>query len=554
VAGSTGPAELRIPGRQAVPQEPVRGYHAKWRRWSQPVRTERVEPTREGWRRRSVFRNRKHLPKRSTAIVAAARTAAAHSVRASAFNERGVVEEPLHTFRLGTPESVACEVFAHPVGGGYVSDFEFTSLAHEVPGRTCLPGSHSTVHPTLVEAVNAATGLAFEAMQGLAIDRKAEGWTEKLSVLESQRRALLLDLFAQDPCRPLHGMTVIELCCGAGGSGLGLRQAGARITVAVERDAEARRIYQENVRPERMAADVSDLDPNDLACDILFVGMPCQAFSVAGQHQGFEDQDRADTYEALLAIFRKADAKVIVIECARQFLTRNGGADATKVRRELAKGGYLVQQRVLSAECFGSPLARERAFMVATRIGIAADPIIGFLFPREQAPTAAVEDILDQGLPATIPEADITLHTPEPAKRQARRVEVGHIAGRDRQGYRVYSPRGVGATLTASGGGRARCTGAYKVPGGARGLTPREAHRGMGFPEWAAVHPVATHAYRHAGNAVAVPVAYAVAAQIGAVLRSKSGDESTALCRPRSETSKGRRVGSKSIARGVTHE
>lgn len=469
-----------------------------------------------------MSRNRTLLPKHPTTIVAAARAAAAVSFRESAFNERGVVEDPLHTFRIGTPESLACAIFAHPVGGGYVADFEFTSLAHEVPGRTCLPGSHSTVHPTLMDAVQAATGLAFEAMSGLPIDRKAESWMEKVKALESERRALLLDLVAKDRTQPLHGMTVIELCCGAGGSGLGLRQAGARITLAVERDTEARRMYQENVRPERMAADVSALEPKELACDILFVGMPCQAFSVAGQHQGFEDEDRSDTYRALMAIFRNADAKVIVIECARQFLTRDGGADATMVRRELAKAGYVVQQRVLSAECFGSPLARERAFMVATRIGVAADPIIGFLFPREQTPTRAVEDILEDGLPATIPDSDITLHTAEPAKREARRVEVGHIAGRDRQGYRVYSTRGVGATLTASGGGRARCSGAYKVPGGARALTPREAHRGMGFPEWAAVHPVATHAYRHAGNAVAVPVAYAVAAQIGAALRQKT--------------------------------
>ena len=90
---------------------------------------------------------------------------------------------------------------------------------------------------------------------------------------------------------------------------------------------------------EVYAKTVLALDPKDLACDILFVGMPCQAFSVAGQHQPFEDEDRSDTYWALLAIFRNADAKVIVVECARKFLSRDGGDDATKVRRELAKAG-----------------------------------------------------------------------------------------------------------------------------------------------------------------------------------------------------------------------
>lgn len=466
--------------------------------------------------------HRKNLPRRSNVIVAAGRNAAACARSAAAFNERGVVEDPQYTFTIGSAKRLACTIFAHPIGDGYIADFEFSSLGHEVPARACLPGAHCTVHKSLVEAVRAESAAAGEALAKLPIDRKPEGWADKISEFESLRRELLLDLLAKDKSLPLHGLTVIDLCCGAGGASAAFRQAGARIVLAVEKDPQTSRMYQENFRPERMAADVCTLDPEDLDCDIIFVGMPCQAFSVAGQHEGLEDEERGPVYRSLLAIFRKAKAKVIVIECARQFLTRNAGADAALVRRELMKAGYVVQQRVLSAERFGSPFARERSFMVATRIGVAADHIVGFLFPREHAPTAAVEDIMEPGLPATIPASEITIHTSDPAKREVRRVEIGHIAGRDRQGYRVYSPRGVGATLTASGGGRARCSGAYKVPGGARGLTPREAHRGMGFPEWTAIHPVATHAYRHAGNAVAVPVAYALATQIGALLRPKS--------------------------------
>jgi site-specific DNA-cytosine methylase len=181
-------------------------------------------------------------------------------------------------------------------------------------------------------------------------------------------------------------------------------------------------------------------------------------------------------------------------------------------------GQYRVQHRTLNATGFGVPQSRERSFIVATRLGLPADEVLGYVFPEEQAPTTTVEDILEPGIPATIADHEIELHTKEPAKRTTELVEVGLIGGKDCQGYRVYSPKGIGATMTASGGGRARCTGAYRVAGGARGLTPREASRMQGLPEWAAHHPVTTHALRHAGNAVAVPLARELGRQLAAHL------------------------------------
>jgi site-specific DNA-cytosine methylase len=56
----------------------------------------------------------------------------------------------------------------------------------------------------------------------------------------------------------------------------------------------------------------------------------------------------------------------------------------------------------------------------------------------------------------------------------------------------------------------------------ARGLTPREANRMQGMPEWAAHHPLPTHALKHAGNAVAVPVARELGRQLGAILGRRS--------------------------------
>jgi DNA (cytosine-5)-methyltransferase 1 len=139
-----------------------------------------------------------------------------------------------------------------------------------------------------------------------------------------------------------------------------------------------------------------------------------------------------------------------------------------------------------------------------------------------------VADILESDVPATLDETQFVMSCAEPETRQTSRVEVGLLkkAGSgevcDAQGYRLYSPMGLGATLTASGGGRAACTGAYLVNGKARGLTPREAYRMQGMPSWAVHHNVASHALKHAGNAVAVPVARELGRQLAAILGHRS--------------------------------
>ena len=144
---------------------------------------------------------------------------------------------------------------------------------------------------------------------------------------------------------------------------------------------------------------------------------------------------------------------------------------------------------------------------------------MGVLFPEERPATATVADIMDAGVPATIADSEIEFRTGTRRGRASDLPQVGSVGGRNSQGYRVYDPaRGVGPTMTASGGGRARFSGAYRVEGGARALTPREACRMQGIPEWAAHHPTHKRAMQHAGNAVAVPVVRELGRSIGLAL------------------------------------
>jgi DNA (cytosine-5)-methyltransferase 1 len=448
------------------------------------------------------------------------------------FNARGVVENPVFSLvRPTKPGDIEITIRAHCLGDQqWIAEGTWGSLCGHLPFDGNFPNRLSQVFKSRSEAVEAAIeAVLLKVKAQLGSLAAAAPWNAKVASAIKWAAEAVHQTRLHDESLVLHGLTVIDLCAGGlGGFGLALTSLGAKVTLACEIDPEARSVYAQNIRPDRMHDDLCTLDGTKLSCDILTIGLLCQAFSTAGKRQGFADPVLANAYTHSLRLLREIDAKVVIVECARQLLTQDGGKDAEEVRLTLMKAGYRVQHRTLNAAGFGLAQSRERSFIVATRIDLDVDSILGFVFPQETAPIACVADILESDVPATLDESQFVMSRPEPETRQGTLVEVGLLkkAGSDElcdaQGYRLYSPMGLGATLTASGGGRAACTGAYLVNGKARGLTPREASRMQGMPEWAAHHRTASHALKHAGNAVAVPVARELGRQLSAILGHRS--------------------------------
>lgn len=447
---------------------------------------------------------------------------------ATTFNVRGVIAAPAFTLPMpaGLVGPVSFTVNAHPVPGGWIAEPSWSLGEGALQGRYVLPHKRSQRLATRSEAVELALSRGIRQMQSmLGMSAHAATWLTRFERLRDWQADAMREVRANDETLPLRGLTGIDLFAGGlGGLSMGMVSQGVRIALACEIDPEARRIYQRNIQPEHMLDDIRTLRAEckrkgiPLKADIVCMGLLCQAFSKAGKGLGFADPVLAAAYAASMDVLEAVDAKVILIECARQFLTHDGGKDARTLIDRLTRAGYCVQHRSLNAAGFGVAQSRERSFIVATRLGLNVDDILGYMFPEEQEPMAVVADVMDAGLPASIKAKRITAHAPAPAGRVGELAQVGRIDGKNCQGYRVYSPKGLGATLTASGGGAARFTGAYEVPGGARTLTPREANRLQGMPEWAEVHPVHTHAMRHAGNAVAVPLARELVRQLGPIL------------------------------------
>jgi len=448
------------------------------------------------------------------------------------FNARGVIDDPVFTLaRPAVGDGISLKIQAHCLGDRqWIAEPIWGSLCGHLPHDGLQPHTGSVVYQSRSEAVEHGIDAGLEKIRKqLGALAQTPGWRKKVQAVESWAAEAVAQTRKHDETLALNCTTVIDLCSGGlGGFGLGLTSLGAEVVLAVEIDPQARHVYQQNIKPRRMHDDLCTLDGTKLKCDILSVGLLCQAFSTAGKRKGFADPVLGKVYQHTLRLLREIDAKVIIIECARQLLTQEGGKDAEVIRQTLMNAGYRVQHRTLNASGFGVAQSRERSFIVATRLGLPVDDIMGYVFPTEQEPTACVEDILEPHVPHTIADDQFVLHSELPTERQTALTEVGLLKTvkdqtlLDAQGYRLYSPKGLGAALTATGGGRATGTSVYLVNGHARGLTPREASRLQGMPEWASHHSTTSHALKHAGNAVAVPVARELGRQLGAILNSRS--------------------------------
>lgn len=455
----------------------------------------------------------------------------AASGQLSPFNAHGVIEVP--QFVLVRPLSVKGDiqltVRAHCITKGqWTAAATWGSSSGHVPFDGSYPNKWAAVFQTRSEAVEHALGLALRQVQQQLGGLSQAAWAEKIDALRDWTAEAIVQTRANDETLPLRGLTFVDLCAGGlGGFGHGLSSLGAEALLACEIDPEARSVYLKGVKPRRMHDDLCTLDGTKITCDILVLGLLCQAFSQAGKRRGFADPVLGAVYVHTKRLLREIKAKVVIIECASQFLTLEGGKDADEVRELLMKAGYRVQHRTLNAAGFGVAQSRARSFIVATRLGLPVDDVLGYVFPEERAPSAAVQDILEPGIPSRIGADQFVLHSELPTKRSGALEEVGLLKTvkeqklLDAQGYRLYHPHGLAPVVTATGGGRGASTGVFLIDGGARGLTPREASRLQGLPEWAAHHPVKGHALKHAGNAVAVPVARELGRQLAQLLGNR---------------------------------
>ena len=160
--------------------------------------------------------------------------------------------------------------------------------------------------------------------------------------------------------------TLIDLFAGCGGLTQGFVAAGFRPVLAVEFDVSAAATYAANFGDVVHVGDIAKLDLDSVPkVDVVVGGPPCQGFSGLGLRN--LDDPRNKLWRHYLEVVRRAEPEVFVIENVARF---RHSADYLLLLEALKSGvlqEYEIWSGELSAEDFGVPQRRRRAFVIGAR-------------------------------------------------------------------------------------------------------------------------------------------------------------------------------------------
>ena len=190
-------------------------------------------------------------------------------------------------------------------------------------------------------------------------------------------------------------MKCASFFAGVGGIDLGFRQAGFETVYANEIDSYAVHTYEANSDIDVDNRDINSVKANEIPhFDIMLGGFPCQAFSIAGHRQGFDDEKgRGILFFQLERIFRERKPEVIFLENVKNLVGHDGGNTFKVIMKKLEDAGYHVKYQVLNAKDYGNvPQNRERIYIVAFRN---EEHYRKFDFPDPVELTEKLEDVID---------------------------------------------------------------------------------------------------------------------------------------------------------------
>ena len=332
----------------------------------------------------------------------------------------------------------------------------------------------------------------------------------------------------------------IDLFAGIGGIRLGFDNAfkkNIKTVFTCEWDVFAQKTYKSNFHDSgEIAGDITAIDETKVpSFDICLAGFPCQAFSLAGQRKGFNDDfkgmSRGTLFFDVVRICTHHKPKVIFCENVKGLTIHDKGRTFEVIKGTLDELGYTVHSSILNSKDFGVPQNRERIYIVAFRNDIDST---GFLFPAPTDSTRRIKDIIEETpVSAKYYLSDVYMET-------LRKHRARHEAKGNGFGYEIRSWDDVAGAIVCGGMGRERnllidkrqtdLTPVTHIKGeinneGIRKMTPREWARLQGFPDDYKLVLADVHLYKQFGNSVTVPVIEAIAKQIKEVLDLDNGKQ-----------------------------
>lgn len=298
--------------------------------------------------------------------------------------------------------------------------------------------------------------------------------------------------------------TFIDLFAGIGGFRIAMQKQGGQCVFSSEWDLAAQKTYDANYGEvpfgDITKDEVKGMIPKDF--DILCGGFPCQAFSIAGYREGFNDKkNRGNLFFDIAQILKDHKPRAFLLENVKNLKAHDGGKTYEVIKKTLEDLRYHIKPMVLNTMEYGNvPQNRERIYIVGFADEKAAER---FEFPKKTPLIRTIHDCLLNGVNAKYyysTDKELGRQLDDEIKRKDTVYQWRRIYVRENK-------NNVCPTLTANMG-----MGGHNVPlirddKGVRKLTPRECANFQGYPESFILPSIADSSlYKQFGNSVSIPV------------------------------------------------
>lgn len=330
------------------------------------------------------------------------------------------------------------------------------------------------------------------------------------------------------------GFRFVDLFAGIGGLRLGFEAIGGTCVFTSEWNKFSQATYRANFGEDHeIHGDITKIDAADVpAHDVLLAGFPCQPFSLAGvskknslgRSHGFADETQGTLFFDVVRILRHHNPKAFLLENVKNLLSHDKGNTMRVILHALDELGYEVDYKVIDARSW-VPQHRQRVFLAGFRRDNPTTFSLNDVIIPE-GPNPVLASILHPEDGSESPENPYTVEGDGRVHERytltdglwnyLQRYAEKHRAAGNGFGFGLVCPEKVARTLSAryhKDGSEILLAQPGKNP---RRLTPRECARLMGFDRPGSNAPWKivvsdTQAYRQFGNAVAAPVAIAIA-------------------------------------------
>ncbi|MFT5911751.1 MAG: DNA (cytosine-5)-methyltransferase 1 [Urechidicola sp.] len=319
----------------------------------------------------------------------------------------------------------------------------------------------------------------------------------------------------------------IDLFAGIGGFRMAFQNLGGKCVFTSEWDKYSQKTYEANYG-EVPFGDITKVNEKNIPDhDILLGGFPCQAFSIAGRRNGFEDT-RGTLFFDVARIIKEKQPKAFFLENVKGLRSHDKGKTLKTILKTLREDlNYFVPDpEVMNAKNFGVPQNRERIFIVGFRKDLG---ITDFKYPEPFKEKVAFEEVKEEK------EVSVKYYLSNVYLNTLYRHKARHAEKGNGFGYEIISDEGTANAIVVGGMGKERnlvlderltnFIPVTKIKGevnkkGIRRMTPREWARLQGYPDNFKIIVSDAQAYKQFGNSVAVPAIQATGKELVKTLKN----------------------------------